>query len=33
MKTQLREKPLWGNQIQDNHYLEDKTSYKPVALT
>jgi hypothetical protein len=31
--TQLREKPLQGSQTQDIHYLEDKTSYKTVALT
>jgi hypothetical protein len=33
VKTQLREKPLQGSQTQDIHYLEDKTSYKAVALT
>jgi len=33
VETQLREKPLWGNQTQDFHYLEDKASYKVVALT
>jgi hypothetical protein len=33
METQLREKPLQGSQTQDNHYSEDKTSYKAVALT
>jgi hypothetical protein len=33
VETQLREKPLQGNQTQDIHYLEDKTSYKVVALT
>jgi hypothetical protein len=33
METQLREKPLPGSQTQDIHYLEDKASYKAVALT
>jgi len=33
VETQLREKPLWGSQTQDNHYLEDKASYKVVAFT
>jgi len=33
VKTQLREKPLWGSQTQDIYYSEDKASYKPVALT
>jgi hypothetical protein len=33
VKTQLREKPLRGSQTQDIHYLEDKSSYKAVALT
>jgi hypothetical protein len=33
VETQLREKPLWGSKTQDIHYLEDKTSYKVVALT
>jgi hypothetical protein len=33
METQLREKLLRGNQTQDIHYSEDKTSYKAVALT
>jgi hypothetical protein len=33
VKTQLREKPLWGNQTQDIHYSEEKTIYKAVALT
>jgi len=28
-----KRKPLWSSQIQDIHYLEDKTSYKVVALT
>jgi hypothetical protein len=32
METQLREKPLWGSPTQDIHYLEDKASYKVVAL-
>jgi hypothetical protein len=26
VKTQLREKPLWGSQTQDIHYSEDKVS-------
>jgi hypothetical protein len=33
VKTQLREKPLWGSQTQDIYYSEDKASYKVVALT
>jgi hypothetical protein len=33
METQLREKLLQGSQTQDIHYLEDKASYKVVALT
>jgi hypothetical protein len=33
VKTQLREKPLWGSQTQDIHYSEDKTRYKVVTLT
>jgi hypothetical protein len=33
VKTQLREKPLQGNQTQDIYYSEDKASYKAVALT
>jgi hypothetical protein len=33
VETQLREKSLQGNQTQDIHYSEDKTSYKIVALT
>jgi len=33
VETQWREKPLWGSQTQDIHYLEDKASYKVVALT
>jgi hypothetical protein len=33
VETQLREKPLRGNQTQDIHYLEDKASYKAIALT
>jgi hypothetical protein len=33
VKTQLREKQLWGSQTQDIHYLEDKASHKAVALT
>jgi hypothetical protein len=32
VETQLREKPLWGSQTQDINYLEDKASYKAVAL-
>jgi hypothetical protein len=33
VKTQLREKPLWGSHTQDIHYSEDKTRYKVVTLT
>jgi hypothetical protein len=33
VETQLREKPLWGNQTQDIHFSEDKASYKAAALT
>jgi hypothetical protein len=33
VKTQLREKPLWGSQTHDIHYSKDKASYKAVALT
>jgi hypothetical protein len=33
VETQLREKPLRGNQTQDIHYSEDKTRYKVVTLT
>jgi len=33
VETQLREKPLRGNQTQDIYYSEDKASYKAVALT
>jgi hypothetical protein len=33
VETQLRKKPLSGSQTQDIHYLEDKASYKAVALT
>jgi len=33
VETQLREKPLWGNQTQNIHYLENKASYKVVAHT
>jgi hypothetical protein len=33
VETQLREKPLQGSEIQDIHYLEDKTRYKVVTLT
>jgi hypothetical protein len=32
VETQLREKPLRGNQTQDIHYSEDKARYKIVAL-
>jgi hypothetical protein len=32
-KLLSREKPLWGSQTQDIHYLEDKTSNKALALT
>jgi predicted kinase len=33
VETQLREKPLRSRQTQDIHYLEDKATYKVVALT
>jgi len=33
VETQLREKPLRGNQTQDIHYSEDKARYKIVTLT
>jgi hypothetical protein len=33
VEPQLIEKPVGGSQTQDIHYLEDKTSYKAVALT
>jgi hypothetical protein len=33
VETQLREKPLRDSQTHDFHYLEDKASYKAVALT
>jgi hypothetical protein len=33
VETQLREKPLWGSQTQDNHYSEDKARYKIVTPT
>jgi len=33
VETQLREKPLWGSQTQDIHYLEDKARYKVRTLT
>jgi hypothetical protein len=33
VETQLREKPLWGNQTQDINYSEDKARYKAVTLT
>jgi hypothetical protein len=33
VETQLREKPLRGNQTQEFHYSEDKARYKTVTLT
>jgi hypothetical protein len=33
VKTQLREKLLWGSQTQDIHYSEDKARYKVVTFT
>jgi hypothetical protein len=33
VETQLRKKPLRGNQTQDIHYSVDRASYKAVALT
>jgi hypothetical protein len=33
VETQLSEKPLCCSQTQDIHYLEDKASYKAVAIT
>jgi hypothetical protein len=33
VETQLREKPLRGNQTQDIHYSENKASNKIVILT
>jgi hypothetical protein len=33
VETQLREKSLRGSQTQDINYLEDKISYKIVAIT
>jgi hypothetical protein len=33
VKTQLREKQLWGSQTQEFHYSEDKARYKTVTLT
>jgi len=33
VEIQLREKPLWGSHTQDIRYLENKASYKAVALT
>jgi hypothetical protein len=33
VKTQLRVKPLRGNQTQGTHYSEDKASYKALVLT
>jgi predicted kinase len=33
VETQLREKPLRGNQTQDIYYSEDKARYKAVTLT
>jgi hypothetical protein len=33
VENSIWEKPLWGSQTHDIYYLEDKTSYKVVALT
>jgi hypothetical protein len=33
VETQLRVKPLWGNQTEDIHHSENKTSNKVVTLT
>jgi DNA-directed RNA polymerase subunit E'/Rpb7 len=33
VETQSREKPLWGSQTQEFHYLGDKVRYKIVTLT
>jgi len=33
VENSIWEKALRGSQTQDIHYLEDKTSYKVVALT
>jgi hypothetical protein len=33
VETQLRKKTHRGSQTQDIHYLENKASYKAVALT
>jgi hypothetical protein len=33
VETKLREKSLRGSQTQEIYYLEDKASYKAVALT
>jgi hypothetical protein len=33
VETQLREKPLRGNQTQEFHYSEDEARYKIVTLT
>jgi hypothetical protein len=33
VEIQLREKPLRSSQTHDIYFLEDKTSYKAVALT
>jgi len=33
VETQLREKPLWGNQTQEFHYSEEEARYKIVTLT
>jgi hypothetical protein len=33
VENKLRKKPLRGSLTQDIHYLEDKGSYKAVALT
>jgi len=32
-KLLLGEKPLWGYQTKEIHYLEDKASYKAIILT
>jgi hypothetical protein len=32
VKTQLKEKPLWGSQTQEFYYLEDKASNQTVTL-
>jgi hypothetical protein len=33
VETLWREKPLWGSQTQDIHYIENKASYKTLVLT